>query len=201
VSQSEPVPPPGDADIRAVLLQGLGHRHRRETDVAFLQELGLCRGQVRVDVAVVNGSIHGYEIKSERDSLRRLVGQAAIYGLVLDRATLVVGKRHVDDAIAAVPQWWEIQIVETQRRGIRLKRLRLGRRNPARDARALVELLWLDDALALLAARGGLRGYRGRPRREVWDRVCELYAVDEIADAVRKQLKARAGQIPSLPHE
>jgi hypothetical protein len=180
---------------------GLRHRHRSDADVVYLEELGLCRGQVRVDVAVVNGSIHGYEIKSDRDSLRRLAGQVALYGRVLDRASIVVGPRHVEDAHAAVPAWWEIRVVEQQPTRLHLKRLRAGRKNPARDARALVELLWLDDALALLDARGGLRGYRSRPRREVWDRVCELYEVDEIAAAVRHQLKARSGRISVRPHE
>lgn len=191
--------PPSDADIRTVLLERLRKRHRDETSVAFLEELGLCRGRVRVDVAVVNGSIHGYEIKSDRDSLRRLAGQAAVYGMVLDRATLVVGSKHVSDAVAAIPDWWEVQVVGSHKSGLRVKRLRQGRKNPARNARALVELLWLEDAQALLAARGGIRGYRRRPRRELWDRICALYAIDEIATAVREQLKARVDQRSSRP--
>jgi hypothetical protein len=182
-----------------VLLGRLRERHREETSVAFLEELGLCRGRVRVDVAVVNGSIHGYEIKSDRDSLRRLAGQAAVYGMVLDRATLVVGEKHVAEAAAAVPAWWEVQVVSACGPDIRVERLRRGRKNPARSARALVELLWLEDAQALLAARGGLRGYKGRPRCEVWDRICCLYAIDEIASAVREQLKARSETRSSRP--
>lgn len=198
-SQAAPRLPPSDADIRGVLLARLRERHSKETSVAFLEELGLCRGQVRVDVAVVNGSIHGYEIKSDRDSLRRLAGQAAVYGMVLDRATLVVGTKHVADAVAAVPTWWEVEVVEAHGPDLRVKRLRRGRKNPSRSARALVELLWLEDAQALLAARGGLRGYRGRPRRVIWDRICGLYALDEIASAVRDQLKARAEQRSNRP--
>jgi len=191
--------PPGDAEIRGVLLQRLRERHSDEMDIVFLEEIGLCRGQAFVDVAVVNGSIHGYEIKSDRDSLRRLAGQVAMYGRVLDRASLVVGTKYVDQAVNAVPAWWEIQIVEALDSGLRLKRLRAGRKNPARDARALVELLWLDAALVLLAERGGIRGYSGRSRREIWDRVCDLYTIDEIAEAVRKQLKARSAHRPARP--
>ncbi len=201
-SKSKTAPLPlGDADIRGMLLDRLRERHSDETNVAIFEELGLCRGQVRVDVAVVNGSIHGYEIKSDRDSLRRLAGQAAIYGRVLDRATLVVGTKHVADAVAVVPPWWEIQIVQARATGLRVKRIRAGRANPARDARALAELLWLEDGLALVAARSSLRGYRGRPRREIWDRVCELYVLDEIASAVRSQLKARSAQQSSRLRE
>jgi hypothetical protein len=198
-SDSERYLPPSDADIRSVLLERLKAHHSKETNVAFLEELGLCRGQVRVDVAVVNGSIHGYEIKSDRDSLRRLTRQAEVYGMVLDRATLVVGSKHVLEAMAAVPEWWEVQVVAAFGAGLRIKRLRRGRRNPTRDARALVELLWLEDAQAFLAARGCLRGYGRRPRRELWDRICTLYPIDEIASAVREQLKARADQRSSEP--
>jgi len=186
----------GDPDIRAALLERLHERHADEDDVAFLEELGLCRGQVFVDVTVVNGALHGYEIKSDRDSLRRLAGQAALYGRVLDRATLVVGMRHIDDAEEIIPSWWEILIADVSAGDVRFRRRRRGRRNPAREGRALVELLWLDDALDLLAARDAIRGYRGRPRREIWDRVCEIYDVDEIGEAVRRQLRARSAQRP-----
>ena len=189
---------PGDAEIRLALFERLRELHFDESDVVFLEEVGLCRGQVRVDVAVVNGALHGYEIKSDRDSLRRLGGQVAIYSRVLDRATVVVGRRHVDQAIDTLPPWWGIELAEVAAIGIRLKRIRAGRANPLRDARALVELLWLEDAIGLLEARDALRGYRGRPRRDVWNRVCELYDVDEVAEAVRTRLKARSAQ-RSLP--
>jgi hypothetical protein len=182
----------GDSEIRESLLETLRQRHEGDRDVALVEELGLCRGEVRVDVVVVNGSLHGYEIKSDRDSLRRLENQVLLYGRVLDRATLVVGERHALEAIKSVPWWWEVQLVRDSASGIRSKRLRRGSRNPDRDPRALVELLWLDDALSLLAARDSVRGFRGKPRVAIWNRVCELYNVDEIATEVRAQLKARS---------
>ena len=182
---------PGDPEIRAALLDRLHRLHDDERDIVFIEELGLCRGQVFVDVTVVNGILHGYEIKSDRDSLRRLAGQASFYGGVLDRATLVVGPRHAAAAVAAVPSWWGILIAESAGGGIHFQQVRRGQRNPSRDCRALVELLWLNRALELLAARNAVRGYRSKRRREVWDRVCELYDLDEVADAVRDLLKAR----------
>jgi len=36
-------------------------------------------GASRIDRAVVNGSVHGYEIKSETDDLTRLPAQARAY--------------------------------------------------------------------------------------------------------------------------
>ena len=70
----------GDSDIRAVPRSSLFFKHLDEADTVVIEELGLCRGQVRVDVAVVNGLLHGYEIKSDRDSLRRLGVQVEVYG-------------------------------------------------------------------------------------------------------------------------
>ena len=76
----------------------------------ILNELGLRHGRCRVDVAVVNGSVHGNELKSDRDTLDRLSFQVQTYGKVLDRATLVVGERHAEKAIAMLPDWWGIKV-------------------------------------------------------------------------------------------
>jgi len=190
----------GDADIRPALRAHLLAKHAHEGDTAIIEELGMCRGQVRVDLAVVNGVLHGYEIKSDRDSLRRLDGQVDLYSKVLDRATLVVGDRHLGEALDMIPAWWGVVRVRSTSRGPRFKAVRRERKNPGKDPRALVELLWLDDAIALLARRDAARGIRGKPRHLVWDRVCERFDADEIAAAVRAHLKARAAtQAPPRP--
>src|SRR6266478_524890 len=80
-----------DDSIRSALRSRLQNQHAGQSDTAFLEELGLCGGRVRVDIAVVNGLLCGYEIKSDRDTLRRLSTQIDVYGKVLDRAILVVG--------------------------------------------------------------------------------------------------------------
>jgi hypothetical protein len=188
-----------DSDIRPALRLRLLAQHAREADSVILEELGLCRGQVRVDLAVVNGLLHGYEIKSDRDSLRRLSGQVDVYGRVLDRATLVVGERHLSESLEIVPIWWGILRMEPMYRSPRFKTVRRGRRNPGRDPRSLVELLWLDDAVAMLERRQAARGIKGKPRRAVWDRVCEHFDVEEIATEVRARLKARATRPAPVP--
>lgn len=182
----------GDSEIRSVLRSQLSQKHSQKSRTVILEELGLCRGQVRVDLSVVNGFLHGYEIKSDRDSLRRLRTQAKIYGKVFDRATLVVGERHLAEALEGVPDWWGIMLAHQSVKGLHLNIIRSPRSNPNIDSRALVELLWLDDALELLEKRDAARGFRGKARWIVWDRVCELCSLEEIAKAVRTKLKARA---------
>lgn len=182
------VPPTRDRDVRALLKQWLQGRHAGERDTVVVEELGLNRRLVRADVAVVNGILHGYEIKAARDRLNRLAQQVRVYGDVFDRSTLVVDSRHLSKARALIPDWWEIITIVD---GV-LRVERRGRRNPLRQPRTLVELIWRDDALALLEKKGEARGFGRLPRHEIWDRVCELYSLDEIAAVVRSHLKARA---------
>lgn len=186
---------PGDPEIRAALISRLRAEHERDDGVLLVEELGLCRGEVFVDVTLVNGSLHGYEIKSDRDSLRRLAHQALVYSAVLDRATLVVGEHHVEQAVDVVPDWWQVLVVHGISAGLELRELRPGGVNEHRQQRALVELLWLDEAVALLVARNAARGFRRRPRPVVWDRVCEVYGLEEIAAVVRDCLRARPARL------
>ena len=190
--------PLSDSDIRPFLRSKLLQKHADESNTVIIDELGLCRGQVRVDVSVVNGLMHGYEIKSDRDSLRRLTAQSDLYGKVLDQATMVVGYRHLAEVLDILPVWWGVLLVQRSAHGLKLKTVRKPRNNPDRDPRSLVELLWFDDSIALLEARNAARGFRGKPRWIVWDRICELFSVDDIANAVRCQLKARAKQQVSV---
>ena len=181
-----------DAQIRVALRESLG-RQCPYPDTVIVEELGLCQGQVRVDLAAVNGVIHGFEIKSERDSLRRLKNQDEVYSGVFDRVTLVATQRHIAPATRRIPAWWETVLAEQRPDGtVQLKTIRPGSGNPALQPRLLVELLWRDEALALLEARGGSHGFRTKRREVIWDRLCELYSPEELRDTVCCRLKARA---------
>lgn len=181
----------GDADIRPALRSLLCAEHAAEEDSLFIEELGFYRGQVRIDLAVVNGQLHGYEIKSDRDTLERLDRQLEIYNQVLDLATLVVGERHLDAAEASLPGWWGLLRIDERAEGPRFTMIRQGDENPQRHARTLVELLWRDEALALLERRSAAKGMKSKPRSAVWDRLCEHFDIEEIAAEVRTCLKAR----------
>src|SRR4051812_9025889 len=106
-------------------------------------------------MAVVNGSLCGWEIKSERDTLSRLSSQADAYCRVFDQVTLVASERHLPKVTDAVPSWWGLSLVCENTTGDgRLEPLRAPKDNPGTDPEALVELLWRDEAMALLIDRG-----------------------------------------------
>src|SRR6202035_2111641 len=101
-----------DKSIRVALKQALRDAHRQTPQTRIIEELGITHGAARVDIAVVNGSIHGYELKSDLDTLYRLPEQMRIYNSVLDQMTLVVGKNHLHEAINTIPEWWGITVAK-----------------------------------------------------------------------------------------
>src|SRR5271163_4238276 len=106
-----------DQDVRQALHRKVLKEHHGDTNTLVLDELGLRHGTCRVDIAVVNGYLHGSGIKSDADTLERLPAQVLIYGAVLDRATLVVGERHVEKAKTKIPDWWGIKVAMAGPRG------------------------------------------------------------------------------------
>ncbi len=181
-----------DADIRRVLLGQIRAQHRGHPETAIVEELGLRQGTVRIDLAVINGMIHGFEIKSAADTLRRLPTQASVYGQVLDRVTIVLAEHHRADAVAAVPGWWSVWVASNQAAGIGLECWRDGAQNPCIEKRALAELLWRDDAVALLCSRGLERHAQRRPRSFCWDLIADQFTAVEIAAFVRSRIRERA---------
>jgi hypothetical protein len=61
-----------DRDVRQALHRKVLKEHHGDANTLVVDELGLRHGTCRVDIAVVNGFIHGYEIKSDADTLERL---------------------------------------------------------------------------------------------------------------------------------
>ncbi|HZF31076.1 MAG TPA: hypothetical protein VE907_18320, partial [Gammaproteobacteria bacterium] len=64
-----------------------------------------------------------------------------------------------------------------------------------REARALIELLWREETIALLEQRGAAGGLRSKPREQLWDRATQVFTLEEIATAVRAHLKANAKKL------
>lgn len=181
-----------DAEVRPALGRYLEQRELAGPDTLLIEELGLCQGLARIDLATVGGVLHGYEIKSPRDRLTRLASQAETYSRVLDRVTLVTSPKHVGPALQLVPTWWGVLLVRGGAEFVSLDPFRPAAENPDQDPRALVELLWRDEALELLAYHNAAAGVRSKPRPAVWDRVCAVLDMTEIQSAVRYRLRARA---------
>ena len=94
-----------DVDIRSSLEEWLVRLHAGD-DSKIIHELAIPRPSGRVDLAVINGRLAGFEIKSDVDGLGRLTRQSACFSQVFEQMSLVVTKRHIKAAQDRVPDWW-----------------------------------------------------------------------------------------------
>lgn len=182
-----------DRDVRDALNRNLARRHAQERDTLIINEMGLCRGLVRIDVTVVNGLLSGYEIKSDADTLERLPVQSEAYSRALDQVTIVAGRRHAELVQSMVPDWWGISEAVDSGDGVVINQLRGSQQNPRIDPAALVQLLWRDEALSVLDEAGLSKGMLNKPCRDIWDKLATNMPVDELRGLVRERLKIREG--------
>ena len=180
-----------DCDIRLALEAKLVQEHGDEPDTIIRHEVGICAGKRRIDVALVNGELAGYEIKSDMDTLARLTGQADAYGSVLDRAILVTTERHIDGALALLPNWWGVIVAYAEEVNIVLETYRDPALNDKYDAFSLAQLLWREEALGELRLRGMGRGLSHKARHYVWTALVDAISVNDLRSIVRTRLKAR----------
>ncbi len=182
-----------DKDVRESVWRWLEVAHAGDDQSLMLDELGILNGATRIDIAVINGQIEGYELKSERDTLERLPGQRDLYNKVLDRISLVVAENHRAAAEEIIPEWWGLAIASNSQGGVMVTRERLPEMNPELDAATLASLLWRDEALAVLDRYGAARGVRSKPREALYQRLAVALDLDIVRFEVRAALKARAG--------
>ncbi len=189
-----------DTVIREALVSKLKEEYVAQSDYRVIPELGLCHGAARIDVAVVNGVLHGFEIKSDRDTLLRLPEQREAYNSVFDKVTLVVGSRHFVDAFKIIPDWWGVEIAHTSENGgIFFNTIREAKNNPAQDNKSIARLLWRHEALDLLESIGKADGIRSKPREVIYARIAESVELEPLKKHVRSVLQSsREGWRPDV---
>lgn len=181
-----------DPQIRALLLPFIRHEYTDHPELVCLEEFAIYGGTNRADVAALNGCSHGYEIKSDLDTLDRLPSQVDAYSAVFERATLVCGPRHLDYAIAMIPDWWGVVEVQSDDAcHVPLNRIREAQLNPAPSAVSIASLLWRQELLELIARLGLDSGVRSKPNEILAKRLATHVELARLSSYVREILRAR----------
>ena len=190
-----------DSDVRRAVKNWLGSEHAHDPDSYIVEEMGVWSGTVRIDIAIINGSLSGYELKSDRDTLERLPHQRDIYGRVFDYLHLVVGKRHADHAEKLLPTWWGVKIALAGVNGVELVPHREPTENPNPDPYLIAELLSKEEAVGVLDAVGLAKGWRSKPIRRIHERLAAELPLNDLKDRVRAVLKKRPRSLMVGPSE
>jgi len=182
-----------DRDVRKILVDKINKIHKHEPDTLIVGELGLCQGISRIDVAVINGFMHGYEIKSEKDSLERLPAQIEVYSKIFDRVTMVTCENHRNKVIEMMPQWWGLAIVNPGKKNkLYIEEIRKNKDNPSVDAFAIAQLIWRDEAIDILKTLGLEKGMLSKSRKDLWHKLSMCVPIDQLKTYVRDKIKIRA---------
>jgi hypothetical protein len=181
-----------DAEIRQNFHRKILRRQHRRNDTLVIDELGLNHGRCRADIAVVNGHLVGYEIKSNSDSLRRLREQVKAYNSVFDRVFIVAGDRHIGKIQNSVPEFWGVIMSSKGPKGaVNFNIIRRAKVNRSIDPVSMARLLWRNEAVEILQQRRLTSRTLRQPRAVLYKHLAELLNICELRKTVRKYLQKR----------
>lgn len=140
-----------DPEIREALHKKILSKAHTNPSSIVIDELGLLHGKSRVDIAVLNGCLHGYEIKSSCDTLSRTELQVDTYSKSLHKVTFVAAEKHAPSLLESLPNWYGlVQVTKGPRGAIHFSHLRPAMSNPNLDPFYLSHLLWKNEAIQIL---------------------------------------------------
>ncbi|MEI0487747.1 sce7726 family protein [Brachyspira pulli] len=181
-----------EIDIRNYLHSKVLKEHEDMKDAKIIDELKLCQGDAIIDIAVFNGSINGYEIKSDSDTLERLPKQIEIYNKVFNKMTIVTGDKYIDNIFRIVPEWWGIiKVINGSSKIDNFVVVRENKENQHIDSIALIQLLWKDEILELLELFNIKSGVKGKSKKVLWKITSDNIELKHIENFVRNKIKNR----------
>lgn len=178
-----------DLKVRELLLKELNAKYAGRNDTRIINELGLDFGASRVDVAVVNGIMHGYEIKSDLDNLNRLPRQIKYYNKAFERMTIVVSRKYLYEVKEMIPKWWGIKIISADKS--RLIEIRKGRRVSTQDPEIIIKLLWKKELECLIDHLGLSKSLKKMRKKQLLSYLQEEAEFNVIKSYVYEVLKQR----------
>lgn len=147
--------------IRAFVKARLPRLVRSASRRFLVEEMEVCAGRARIDLAVIADRLIGIEIKGPKDSVSRLSGQAQAYSECFDQVVLIVHDSLAAEAQRLIPDWWGLVTGQQIDGRIQYRFVRRLSRNPSLNLDRVLALLWREEIDSLLS---DLVGSNARPR-------------------------------------
>jgi hypothetical protein len=181
-----------DSEVRRAFHETVLKLAHAADDTIVVDELGLKNGIVRADIAVLNGKMIGYEIKTERDTLKRLPAQILAYSEVFDQVFIITSSNHIKRVEAMVPKWWGIfEIVEESECQFSFSCYRKAGKNLSQNTYTLAQLLWKAEALEVVNKFVQSEVTRSASKKEIYKIISSGCPASELSNIVMGYLKKR----------
>lgn len=180
-----------DPCIRQLLRETRLAKYISDPQSRIVEEMELPAASARIDMAVINGHLHGYEIKSASDTLNRLPGQIEAYTKVFDYISVVTEGKYYNKILEIVPSWIGVYLCYNKNGQNNIKVIRSPKLNKSKEPFFLAYLLWKDELLALLKEKG----IPHRKKDRNWllaEAVASKINTPELSKIVRGILKQRS---------
>lgn len=178
-----------DYQIREILHKTELNRFYRDGVSKVVDEMKIPAAKARIDVAVINGSFHGYEIKGASDTLNRLPNQIIAYSYIFDYLTIITEEKHCKKIVDLAPSW--VGVLTCQ--GAECNSFSIHRHpslNPSKEKFYIAKLLWKEELVEVLMELK----IPFKKKSRSWT-LCELLAQnieqDLLSDIVRNKMKKR----------
>ena len=181
-----------DEEIRSALHKKKLKKYHDCPDTLVIDELGLAHGKNRIDIAVLNGFVHGYEIKSSKDTLSRLPAQFDEYRRSLEKISIVAAENHMDDLHEYSPEWCGLILAtKGSKGGVHFTNIRSATLNPEIDTFSFAHLLWKKEAIELLLDLGENPKELKGPKNSLYSKISSLISSRDLSKRIKELLIQR----------
>lgn len=186
------LPTTTDKTIRAILLTELNKKYHTP-QTAIIPEFTLSDTGTRADIAVVNGILHGYELKGDLDNLNRLSSQVEGYNAIFDKITIVVGKKHLLHSVCEIPDWWGVTLAKNMdaQTNPTLIEVRKAMPNPEQDIFSVLNLLWKNEIRDILIKEAIYKNLSSANKQELSEALIKKMTINQVKNCVRRSIVTR----------
>lgn len=180
--------PLSERDIKLAVIAHL-ERTSALQDGVVINELPVANWSRRADLAVANGKLQAFEIKSDFDSLRRLDGQIALFATRFDKVVLVTTNRFISSALERLPAFVEIWEASRQGQEVRLRVVRRGQTREIKSRHILSSYLQKSEIASFIRSTGNVVPQNAS--RDEMEKILETLPVSKLRLYVLSRLKQR----------
>lgn len=177
-----------EQDIKIALIDWLFKKGLLD-NATIINEMVVANWSRRADLAVANGHLQAFEIKSDFDTLKRLDGQLETFTSRFEKVTVVCAPKFTYEVTKKVtPDVGVIEYTNTNK-GISFKTIQRGRISLIGNKKIYINFL-LKKELQLLLIENGKR-FLSESGREVLEHISEQVPLSKIRGFVLNAIKVR----------
>ncbi len=178
-----------DCDIRNAL-KPLLVAEFAGSQTLIVDELGFSGNVARADLAVINCSLHAYEIKSDRDTLVRLPVQLKHYSEQFHFVTVVATDKHLKAVLELASDHIGVMCATRHGNTVKFKEIRKASRL-SQSIDRIARLFWWNEAVAVLEKHNLAKGTKRQNGDQLRAKLMENLCVNQLLAELRASLALR----------